>query len=71
MSRNLKPAKQTVELRVSRIRRDPALVDKPTAADKKLQWQSSEREIKIAIIGIVLFALAIDIIIIAIGAYWS
>ena len=71
MSRNLKPSKQTVELRVSRIRRDPALADKPAVADKKLQWQSSEREIKIAIIGIVLFALAIDIIIIAIGAYWS
>jgi hypothetical protein len=71
VSRNLKPAKQTVELRASRIRRDPALVAKPAEADKKLQWQSSEREIKIAIIGIVLFALAIDIIIIAIGAYWS
>ena len=71
MSRNLKPAKQSVELRASRIRRDPALVQKAAPAEKKLQWETSEREIKVAIIGIVLFALAIDIIIIAIGAYWS
>jgi len=57
-------------MRPSRIRRDPARMDKP-AAEKKLQWQSNEREIRLAIIGIILFALAIDIIIIAIGAYWS
>ncbi len=58
-------------MRPSRIRRDPAHVAEPAAADKKLQWQSSEREIKLAIIGIILFALAIDIIIVAIGAYWN
>ena len=57
-------------MRPSRIRRDPARMDNPPA-EKKLQWQSNEREIKLAIIGIILFALAIDIIIIAIGAYWS
>ncbi len=70
MSRNWTPKKDTVEMRPSRIRRDPVPQDKPAGA-KGVQWRSSEREIQLAIIGIILFALAIDIIIVAIGAYWN
>lgn len=62
MSRPLKTSKQTVELRPSRIRRDPVPADKPAGA-KEVKWQSSEREITLALIGILLFAIAIDIII--------
>ena len=40
-------------------------------AERKLNWRSSEREIWIALIGIVVFALAIDVIAIAIATYWN
>lgn len=75
MSKHWKPGKKTVELngpaRPSRIRRDPVRVAEAADAEKKLHWRSDEREIWLAIIGILAFALAIDIIIIAISAYWS
>lgn len=78
MAMPLKTQKKAVELgsqagpRVSRIRRDPATVAKLPDPDKPIEWwRTDEGEIKLAIIGIVLFALAIDIIVIAIGAYWS
>lgn len=76
MAMPLKPNKKSVQLdqpaRVSRIRRDPAAVPKLSDGDKKLEWwQSDEWEIRLAIVGIVLFALAINIIVLAIGAYWS
>ena len=74
MSKNWKPGKKTVELqpaaRPSRIRRDPVPADKP-AGDGKLTWESSEREIWLAMLGVLLFAVAIDIIVVAISAYWS
>ena len=69
MSRPL--SKKTVELqaeaRPSRIRRDPVPVAQ--SADRKLDLRSSERELWLAIIGIVLFALAIDLVIVGISAY--
>jgi hypothetical protein len=76
MSKQWKPNKKTVELepapRVSRIRRDPVHVKQAREeAEKKLQWRTSEREIWIAVGGIVAFALAIDVIIMAVGAYWQ
>jgi hypothetical protein len=76
MAKPWKPEKKTVELdqpvRVSRIRRDPVHVKEAKAeAEKKLHWRTSEREIWIALIGILAFALAIDIIAVAIAAYWS
>ena len=40
-------------------------------AEKKLHWRTSEREIWVALIGIVAFALAIDIITVAVIAYWQ
>lgn len=74
MTKQWKPGKQTVELngpaRPSRIRRDPPPADKADA-EKTLQWRSSEREIWLAMIGIVAFALAINVIIVAISAYWT
>lgn len=76
MSKAWKPDKKAVELdqpvRVSRIRRDPVHVKEAKAeAEKKLHWRTSEREIWLALIGIILFALAIDIIAIAVSAYTS
>ena len=69
MSRPL--SKKTVELqaeaRPSRIRREPVPVAE--SADKKLNFRSNEREIWLAILGIVLFALAIDLVIVGISAY--
>ena len=68
MTKPWKPNKKTVELRPpSRIRRDPARTAEAPGEEKELNWCSSEREIKLAIFGIVLFALAIDIIIVSIG----
>ena len=73
MTKPLKPGKHTVELngpaRPSRIRRDPP--PRPGGAagtDQKLQWNSSEREIWLAIIGIVAFALAINAVVVGISA---
>ena len=71
MSKPWKPAKNAVELRPSRIRREPPPPEKPSVIDKKLQWESGEREIWFAVIGIVGFGVAIDIIIMAISAYWQ
>jgi hypothetical protein len=75
VSRAWTPKKKTVdisagEVRVSRIRRDPVHVKEAKAeAEKKLQFRSSEREIWIAVLGVLAFALAIDIIVVAVSAY--
>jgi hypothetical protein len=71
MSKPWKPDKKSVELRPSRIRRDPPATraGDPDAPDKKLQWQTNEWEIKLAIIGIIAFALAINIIVLGVSAY--
>jgi hypothetical protein len=67
-----KPLKRSVQLdqpvRVSRIRRDPVPIVHP-GEEKKVAWRTSEREIWVAIAGIVAFALAIDIITVAVSAY--
>ena len=54
--------------RVSRIRRDP-----PPVADKKVVLDPEEREQWTVVVGILSFALAIFVIIIAFGSYagWS
>jgi hypothetical protein len=49
--RNL--AKPTVQLRPSRIRRDPV------RAEKEVIWRSREWEIRLGIAGILLFAIAL------------
>jgi hypothetical protein len=76
MTKQWKPGKHTVELngpeRPSRIRRVPATVVKPAdGADKIEWWRSDEWEIKLAILGIIAFALAINVIIVAVSAYWN
>lgn len=68
MSKPWTPNKKTVELRPSRIRREPV---RPESRLDKVQWRTPEWEIRLAIIGIVLFALAINIITVAISAYTS
>jgi hypothetical protein len=45
--------------RQSRIRREPVSPQKPASLEKAL-WQSREWEIGIAVIGMILFALAIS-----------
>lgn len=72
MSRALKPGKQAVELaepevRVSRIRRDP-----PPKVKEKLVYPDVVDRRDVAI-GILSFALAICVIILAVGKYsgWS
>lgn len=75
MTKQWKPGKHTVELngpaRPSRIRRDPARAGEPDDKAKQLHWRTPEWEIKLALVGIVAFALAINIITVAISAYTS
>jgi len=54
-----KPRRQTVELRPSRIRREPAPAEKVT---KSVQPYPTEREIWVVVIGVILFAIAIAIV---------
>ena len=68
MSKKSKSGKPTVELQPSRIRRDPAHAANAADAEKKLHWRSNEREIWLAILGMVLFALAINALILGISA---
>jgi hypothetical protein len=71
MAKPLKPGSTKVEIRPSRIRRDPVPA-KEAEAEKKLQWgRSDEREIWLGILGIVVFALAIDVIMVGISTYWT
>ena len=56
----------------SRIRRDPAPENKPLPGFLgKIDWNSREMEIVMAITGIVLFALAIDALSIGISAIYN
>ena len=73
MARPHPTAKQSVNLaspgsRESRIRRDP-----PPVVDKKVVLDPDEREQWAVVVGILTFALAIFVIIIAFGSYagWS
>jgi hypothetical protein len=68
-----KPGKSTVDLqdapRVSRIRRDPVTSEKPQGLVSKVYFQSRGWEIGLAIIGIIGFAVALNIIWIALSAW--
>ena len=72
MASPLQTGKQSVNLaagvRVSRIRRDP-----PPPVKKVAVRDPEERETRIVVIGVVTFALAIFVIMIAFGSYsgWS
>ena len=77
VSKQWKPGKKTVELtpaqRPSRIRRDPpAGAQSAAEGERKLHWWDSDGgEIGLALIGILLFALALDVIVLAISDYTS
>ena len=60
MSKPLKLRKQTVELRPSRIRRDPVPIAQTVV--KKAPRMTREQEMWLAITGIVLFAMAIAVV---------
>ena len=68
MSKTWKTGKKTVELeaqaRPSRIRRDPALADTRENLARDAWWESREWEIRLAIGGILFFALGISALVI-------
>ena len=59
MKTSKRAKKATVELRPSRIRREPAPAEKVT---KSVQPYPTEREIWVVVIGVILFAIAIAIV---------
>ena len=69
------PNKKTVELNApakpSRIRRDPLLVKDEARLSQDAWWESREWEIRLAIIGIIFFALAINAVVFDIGELLS
>lgn len=67
MIKRSKPARQTVELRPSRIRRDPARVPNNANVQKAAATVSEEREIWGGVAGIVVFAILITIAIVGIS----
>jgi hypothetical protein len=67
VSKQLNRAKIRTEARPSRIRREPTPAQKPASLDKAL-WQSREWEIGFAVVGIILFALAINAVAIGFSA---
>ena len=71
MDKKWKPRRPTVELRPSRIRRDPERADKPAGQANNAWWESREWEIKLAVIGIIFFALAINAVVFDIGEVLS
>lgn len=62
MTKLSKPGKQSVELKPSRIRRDPVAIDRPAEPIAKHYWHTTEGEAWIVGIGVVLFAIALTII---------
>lgn len=71
MIKTSKIRRQSIHLRqtapASRIRRDPALADKPQNLSTNAWWASQEWEIRLAVIGITFFALAISALVIDLG----
>jgi len=70
MSKQWKPNKKTVELapaRPSRIRRDPVRGNHAETFARNAWWESREWEIRLGVIGIILFALAINAILFGVG----
>ena len=68
MNKTWKPSRTTVELRPSRIRREPP---PPPEKPKELKAYPTERESWAVAIGVLLFGIAITIIIIAVSEYTS
>ena len=66
VSKLWKPGRETVPLRPSRIRRDPARLEK-----LELKPMSPEREAWIVVIGVVLFAAAIAALVLGVSEITS
>jgi endonuclease YncB( thermonuclease family) len=66
VSKHWNPGRQTVELRPSRIRRDPLLIPEPPK--KKAAPPSRESEILLGVVGVTIFAAAIAVLIMAFSA---
>jgi len=75
VSKTFKPGRSAVELRSpegprpSRIRRDPVRTAEAEGAAKDGWWRPDEWEIPLAILGIIVFALAINVITFAISEF--
>ena len=73
MSKQWNPGKKTVELRptekqrASRIRRNPVHTRDEQQLSRNAWWESREWEIRLAIAGIIFFAVAISAAVIDIG----
>ena len=63
MSKPWNPGKETVQLRPvarpSRIRRDPVHVQQDQQLARNAWWESREWEIRLAVVGVLLFAVGI------------
>ncbi|HVM38681.1 MAG TPA: hypothetical protein VM265_09890 [Sphingomicrobium sp.] len=70
MSKPWTSSKPTVELRPSRIRRDPVPLAKPAEAAKNY-WDPSEWETWTVVVGVLFFGLAISIIVIGFSEFTS
>ena len=70
-----RPDKKTVELnasaRPSRIRRDPVRAEEPKTVVGRIDFRSREWEIALGLIGIVAFALALNIIWFGFSAWFN
>ena len=70
-----KPSKKSVDLhqeaRPSRIRRQHVAGEKPGRLAANAWWESREWEIRLAIIGIIFFALAINAVVFDVGELLS
>jgi hypothetical protein len=63
--------RKPMPVRPSRIRRDPVIAHKPQNLNANAWWESREWEVRLAVIGITFFALAISAAVIDIGAVFS
>ena len=66
-----KVAKKSVELKPSRIRREPVPIAGAAGPEKLRHWDPSERETWIVGVGVVLFGVAMAIIIIGFSDFLS
>lgn len=68
-------SKKTVELesapRPSRIRREPPQPDRLTSLVGKVNWSSREWEIRLAIAGIIFFALGVNAVVLDLGIFFG
>jgi hypothetical protein len=67
MIKSSKIRRRSVDVRPSRIRREPLHVQEEQQLSRNAWWESSEWEVRLSIAGVVFFALAISAAVIDIG----